>query len=111
MAAATQSESGSFSAALTPAERRRRTAPRRAFSLGDVTWQSPEAIAAMVPAGIPAGAYDVVVTDPRGDHAQLACGFLSLGPDTQAPTVSIESPVARSLDRGGNQGHRRARRR
>src|SRR5207344_1006474 len=50
---------------------------------GDSTWQSPEAIAMMVPAGIPAGAYDVVVTDPRGNHAQLDGGFLSLGPDTQ----------------------------
>ena len=56
MAAATESESGSFSAALTPAGASTTNGSAAdAFSLGDVTWQSPEAIAAMVPAGIPAG--------------------------------------------------------
>jgi hypothetical protein len=102
MAAATESESGSFSAALTGAEGATTNGSAAAsFALGDVVWQAPDALSGMVPAGIPAGPYDVVVTDPRGNRARLDTGFLSLGPDTQAPAVHIESPVARGLIAAG----------
>jgi hypothetical protein len=97
MAAATQEDSGSFSAALLPAG----GSDAESILLGGVTWQSPKALAATVPAGVPAGSYDVVVTDPRGSRVQLDGAFVSLGPDTEAPSVRLDSPVARSLIAGG----------
>src|SRR3954470_7409047 len=98
MAAATQEENGSFSAALTPAEGSTMNgAATDSIALGGVTWQSPTMLAATVPAGIPFGPYDVVVTDPRGPRAQLAGGFFSLGPDMEPPAAHIERPVAGSL--------------
>src|SRR3954471_14505120 len=102
MAASTQEENGSFSAALTPAEGSTMNgAATDSIALGGVTWQSPTMLAATVPAGIPFGPYDVVVTDPRGARAQLAGGFFSLGPDMEPPAVHIERPVAGSLIAAG----------
>src|SRR4051794_32603890 len=97
MAAATQEEIGSFSAALTPSGGLMDGSAADSIALGGVAWQSPAALAATAPAGIPAGRYDVVVIDPRGARAQLEAGFLSLGPDMEPPAVHIETPVAGSL--------------
>src|SRR4029079_18951467 len=44
------------------------------------------------PDGIPAGTYDVDVTDPRGQHNVLSGAFQSLGPDDQAPVLSVVAP-------------------
>jgi hypothetical protein len=97
MAASTQAEHGSFAAVLTPVG----GSAADAVPLGGVIWQSPEALAATAPAGIPAGTYDVVVTDPRGGRGQLDGGFLSLGPDLHGPTVRVATPPARRLIAAG----------
>lgn len=93
MAAATQEESSSFSAALTPMG----GAATDAIALSDVAWQAPDTITATAPAALPAGHYDVAVIDPRGVRVQLDDGFVSLGPDLDAPTVQVESPSVGSL--------------
>jgi len=64
--------------------------------LQDVEWSSPTLLNATVPADVPAGAYDVVVTDPRGQETVLHQAFTSLGEDTEAPVLTI-SPEADSL--------------
>jgi hypothetical protein len=69
--------------------------------MNGVAWQSPVEIQATAPAGLPAGYYDVVVTDPRGTSTRLDGGFVSLGPDTEKPTVTLESPTARKLIAAG----------
>jgi hypothetical protein len=97
MSASTQADHSSFAAVLTPAG----GSAADSVPLGAVTWQSPEELAATAPAGLPAGTYDVVVTDPRGDRAQLDGAFLSLGPDLQPPEVHLESPVPGSLIAAG----------
>src|SRR4051794_1295533 len=102
MAAATQEEIGAFSAALTPAGGSTMNGSAAdSVALGGVTWRSATELAATVPAGIPAGAYDVVVIDPRGAPVQLDAGFHSLGPDTEPPAAHIERPVAGSLIAAG----------
>jgi len=62
-----------------------------------LTWLSAESLAALLPAnaavGLPVGALDVVVTDPRGREAVLAGGFVELGPDLAPPLVSFTSPA------------------
>src|SRR6478672_541095 len=97
MGAAASTEASAFSATLTPVG----GSASDSISLGDVAWQSPSALAATIPAGVPKGHYDVVVTDPRGTHVQLDDGFVSLGPDTDAPTVMIVSPAPGTLITGG----------
>ena len=89
MAAAAGTDVGSFSATLTPID----GPAEAAIALEGVTWQSPWAIAATVPAGVPAGRYDVAVTDPRGRKMQLAGGFVSLGSDTEPPLVAVDEPA------------------
>jgi hypothetical protein len=46
----------------------------------------------MVPTGVPAGSYDVDVTDPRGQHTRLGEAFTSLGPDQDAPALASRRP-------------------
>jgi hypothetical protein len=62
------------------------------FPLDQVTWVSVGILSALVPPGIPAGRYDLIVADPRGHSAQLAGAFTSLGPDSTPPTVQIKNP-------------------
>ncbi len=59
------------------------------FDLTSVVWESAGILGAEVPAGIPTGAYDLVVRDPSGRVARLPGAFVSLGPDTIAPLVTI----------------------
>ncbi len=80
---------GGFSATLTP------SAPAGAaarYELGAVVWESVGLLGAELPPAIPAGAYDLLVRDPRGNTARLPRAFTSLGPDTTAPRVTIASP-------------------
>lgn len=97
MAAATDEESSAFAVHLRPVG----GSDMESIALDGVTWTSPTGISATIPAGVPAGPYDVVVTDPRGTSVQLDGGFLSLGPDTIAPTISIERPAPRALIAAG----------
>jgi hypothetical protein len=63
------------------------------FPLDKVTWVSVGILSALVPPGLPAGGYDLIVADPRGHSARLAGAFTSLGADSTPPTVEIESPA------------------
>jgi hypothetical protein len=93
MAAAAGTDVGTFTAALTPVG----GAADAAIALEGVTWQSPWALAVTVPAGVPAGRYDVGVTDPRGRKMQLEKGFVSLGSDTVPPAVHVDAPAAGAI--------------
>ena len=62
--------------------------------LEGLAWKNGTELRANVPAGLAAGFYDVKLRDPRGNTAMLSAGFESLGPDLDAPTVSIADPVA-----------------
>jgi len=97
MAAATDEDSGAFSVHLRPVG----GSDGDSVALDGVAWTSPQGIAATVPAGVPAGMYDVVVTDPRGASVELDAGFLSLGPDDVAPMIGIERPAPRALIAAG----------
>lgn len=66
--------------------------------LDDLVWQSTGQLAASLlketAAGLPSGYWDVEVLDPRGQRATLAQAFHELGPDTEAPIVTLTSPAA-----------------
>jgi len=91
MAAASNTDIGAFSVVLASPDGVTKV------TLESVSWQSPKALAATVPAGFPAGTYDVIVTDPRSSELRLAEGFRSLGPDDVPPAVTIESPLTDTL--------------
>jgi hypothetical protein len=96
MSATTAAEAGDFSVTLVPIAGD--SSPRPvSWALESVMWKTPIKLGATVPAGIPAGAYDVVVTDPRGWSGTLHQAFTSLGPDTEAPVLAINSPQPRGL--------------
>jgi hypothetical protein len=102
---------GAFTAFLT------RHAPRLdQVAVDALMWISPSQIEAVLPLGIAAGSYDVVVRDPRGSLARLPGAFTSLGPDETPPQISIiepgpgtivnaqaEVPVAFEADDGAGQ--------
>jgi hypothetical protein len=81
-------ELGAFTAFLAPS-----AGQGPAFAADALTWLNTSALAAELEPGVPAGAYDLEVRDPRGSTAQLASAFVSLGPDTTSPTVTIEEPM------------------
>jgi large repetitive protein len=66
-----------------------------------LTWLDSSRLAAVLPAGITAGAYDVEVRDPRGTLALSPGGFTSLGPDDSKPIVTIDEPVGRAIVNAG----------
>jgi len=96
MAGDTTTEIAAFSALLTPVPGGA-AAGTDPIPLGDVSWLSIGALRATLPAGIPAGTYDVDVVDPRGQRTSLKGAFLSLGPDQDQPTVTIQAPRPRAL--------------
>jgi hypothetical protein len=51
--------------------------------------------------GLPGGFYDVQLRDPRGNVSTLSGGFQSLGPDHDAPIVTITTPVGDSVVAAG----------
>lgn len=63
----------------------------------NLLWVTSSELLAVLPAGVPAGKYDVVVRDPRGLVARLADGFESRGPDTDKPIVTIIQPPERTI--------------
>ena len=83
-------DTGGFQAWLTPSN----VSDGTRIDLGKVVWQSLNLLAAALPAGVPAGPYDVTVADPRGRTSTLSGRFQSLGPDTMPPLVRIVSPAS-----------------
>lgn len=66
----------------------------RWYALHDLGWRSERELSASIDPGLPAGYYDVEVTDPRGQRALLRESFESLGPDLDDPSVEFETPDA-----------------
>jgi hypothetical protein len=62
------------------------------FAVETLTWLSTSELAAVLPAGLERGDFDVQVRDPRGTVGVRANGFTSLGPDTEPPFVTILEP-------------------
>jgi hypothetical protein len=62
------------------------------LSLQNVAWEAADMLAGVLPAGIPAGFYDLFVRDPQGHSLRLPQAFQSLGPDRIPPVVTISSP-------------------
>jgi len=60
--------------------------------LSGVVWEAESMLQASIPAYVPAGTYDLVVHDPRGQSSRLSAAFDSLGPDLTPPVVTISSP-------------------
>jgi hypothetical protein len=80
-------EQGAFTAFLIPTAP---GAPRLAVKT--LVWRSTEELAATFDEGPPVGVYDVEVRDPRGHAARLEKAFRSLGPDQEAPTITMLEP-------------------
>ena len=95
MSATTAAEDGDFSVTLVSIAGDSPMPDSRA--LESVVWKTPTELGATIPADVPAGAYDVVVTDPRGWSGTLHQAFTSLGPDAEAPVLAINSPQPRGL--------------
>jgi IPT/TIG domain len=89
-------DAGGFSVTLTPVPASPSATPV-SVQLTEVSWLTIKALVATLPAGVPAGVYDVAVTDPRGHRTDRRGGFTSLGPDEEPPIVTIESPKPGSL--------------
>ena len=64
-----------------------------ASALPIIGWPDPMQLDVSVPAGLNAGPYDVQLRDPSGRTSVLRMGFFSLGPDLDAPDVSLDSPL------------------
>jgi hypothetical protein len=90
-------ELGAFTAFITP------SGGSGAEPAQDLMWLSTSELAADLPAGIPAGPYDVEVRDPRGAYAHLSRGYLSLGPDTTPPVVTIDEPPSGAVLTAGTE--------
>jgi hypothetical protein len=89
---------GAFTAFLSPADGNAALRPVPAVSL---TWVNTNELAAVLPADIAAGSYDVDVRDPRGGLARLPAGFLALGDDRAPPSVSIDEPQGATIVNAG----------
>jgi hypothetical protein len=88
VSAAASVEAG-FSGMLLPVDAAAGLPP---VAIDPVSWAGPRRLRAMLPDGVPAGTYDVRITDPRGDVIELPAGFTSLGPDVDPPTVLLANP-------------------
>src|SRR3954468_5960648 len=100
MSGAAANEIGTFSVTLTSIPSPALPTPV-SIQLDGVTWQSASKLTGTLPPGAPAGAYDVVVTDPRGQRKQLPQAFTSLGPDQQPPTITLLAPEAGTIIAAG----------
>jgi hypothetical protein len=61
-------------------------------SLHDFAFVASNVLEATLDPGLRAGVHSVVLIDPRGARATLGSGFVSLGPDTTAPTLILVAP-------------------
>jgi hypothetical protein len=89
-------ELGAFTAFIAPSD-----GFGVALPADQLMWLSTSELAATLPAGINAGSYDVEVRDPRGAVAMKKMGFVSLGPDQQSPTVTIDEPESGTIVASG----------
>jgi hypothetical protein len=96
MAGAASANAAGFSVTLTSVSTSE-TATPVSVQLAEVSWLTIDALGATLPADVPAGVYDVAVTDPRGRRTDLPEGFTSLGPDEDAPIVTIDAPRMGSI--------------
>jgi hypothetical protein len=69
-----------------------------------VTWVGPGELTAVVPAGLPAASYDLVVTDPRGREGFLPRAFsvtseLDAGPDARDRDAGADARHDAGIDR------------
>jgi len=78
-----------FTAVLSPVEPAAGLAP---VVVNPVSWDGADVLRAKVPAGVAAGVYDVIVTDPRGAVITFPGGFASLGPDVHPPAIVVDFP-------------------
>jgi hypothetical protein len=86
-----QVQVGGFSATLTAAGPATGGAPA-SFPLTGLTRESVALLGGTIPPGLPAGHYDLIVSDPRGQQSRLPSAFTSLGVDTTPPVVTITNP-------------------
>jgi hypothetical protein len=100
MAGAAATEVDTFSVTLTSIPSPALPTPV-SIQLDAVSWQSPSALGGMLPAGAPAGVYDVTVTDPRGQRKELPQAFTSLGQDQQSPTITFLAPESPTIVAAG----------
>jgi hypothetical protein len=91
-------ELGSFTGFIAP---RLQLDDSRPFD--EVLWVSATELLGGLPREVPAGTYDVFIRDPRGHIARLDGGFTSLGPDGDAPVVTIIQPPKGTIVLGGAQ--------
>ncbi len=94
---AAAADNSAFTVALELAHAAASTAPPPRFSATQLDWPNPMQVVATLPAHIPPGAYDVVVTDPRGTRLVRPSAFRSLGTDHDLPIVSIITPQPGTL--------------
>jgi hypothetical protein len=94
-------DAGAFAAFLSPASSAGAGSVRT--PIGSLLWLGESKLAGTVPVGLPEGKYDLMVQDPRGNHALLPEGYSSLGPDSQPPVVSLSQPLADSAIAAGTQ--------
>ncbi len=95
-AGAANASAGGFSVTLTSVPDSESGTPV-SVQLAQVSWLTIDALIATLPAAVPAGLYDVAVTDPRGGSASRPGGFTSLGADEDAPIVTIVAPKPDSI--------------
>lgn len=97
---ASASVQAGFSGMLLPVDAGAGLAP---VAIDPVLWAGPHRLYAVLPDGVPAGIYDVTITDPRGDVIELPAGFTSLGPDVHAPTVVLVNPMTDTIVGAGTE--------
>jgi hypothetical protein len=96
MAGAASANAAGFSVTLTSVPAAASATPV-SVHVAEVSWLAIDALVATLPAAVPAGLYDVAVTDPRGGRTDRREGFTSLGPDEDRPIVTIEAPRPGSI--------------
>jgi len=67
------------------------------LELADVTWLDEHTLQAVIPAGLPAGTYDLTVENALGDRGSTPAAFRSLGGAPPALRAGIEAPPAANL--------------
>jgi IPT/TIG domain len=74
-----------------------------AIAATSVGWFADTSLVAKMPAGIPAGVYDVEVRDPRGQTVVLPSGFASLGRDKESPVLTLGGLAPETLLGAGSE--------
>jgi hypothetical protein len=75
--------------------------PATRVSMAAVTWKDSGSLGATIPAGLPAGVYDVEVRDQRGTLAAMRPSFRSLGHDGDPPALTVSAPASGTVVAAG----------